>query len=144
MIESEEKQAKEGWHDRVKYLHDVKEQAILLEVVNDDNDIDECIEELQTSKNHGWEEKVEALEKLKRIKHAAERHKAPNRNYYATISESVSAGAITGVTVGAAVGKRLGMSFGIAGGLTFGVASAAADAAKTTTQALLKLLLKHC
>ena len=40
LIESEKEQAKEGWSGRVKYLEEAKQEAELIPIMKDINDID--------------------------------------------------------------------------------------------------------
>jgi hypothetical protein len=68
LIESEKQQAKEGWKNRVKYLETTKEQAKLLAIMKDTHDIDKRIAEEEEEKKPGWEENVETLQQVKRIK----------------------------------------------------------------------------
>lgn len=75
LIESEISQAKEGWQDRVRYLTKTKDEALLLAVVGDVNDIDRRIEEEKEKKRKGWEEKVKKLKQVKRIRCEVNKHK---------------------------------------------------------------------
>lgn len=96
LIESEQRQAKDGWHDRVNYLEKTKDQAALLTIVEDDNDIDKRIEEERKQQGPGWEEKIEKLENIKRIKHKAEEYKSSSMGaltkFTSVFSATVSAG----------------------------------------------------
>lgn len=68
LIETEKHQGKEGWLERVKYLEDTKMQASFLAGIKNANDADQQIEEVKRKQEPGWEEEVETLEKMKRIK----------------------------------------------------------------------------
>ena len=68
LINSEEKQAQEGWSDRVNYLQTTMEQAKLLSVLKDVDNIDQRITDLKEKEDTGWEEMVQKLEQVKRIK----------------------------------------------------------------------------
>ena len=72
LINSEKKQAKEGWLDRVNYLETTKKQAKLLAVMKDAHDVDKRIEEEEQKKEVGWEETVETLNQVKRIRSTVE------------------------------------------------------------------------
>ncbi len=82
LIDSEKKQAKEGWMDRVNYLEVTKKQAKLLSVMQDMNDIDQRIEKEKMKQEKGWEETIETLEQVKRIKSTVEdiKHKRAKNN----------------------------------------------------------------
>ncbi len=73
LINSEKKQANEGWFERVKYLDTAMKQAKLLSVMQDMNAIDQRIEKEKEKREEGWEESVETLEQVKRIKSAVEK-----------------------------------------------------------------------
>jgi hypothetical protein len=75
LIMSEKRQAKEGWKERAKYLETAKEQAELLAITKDANDIDKQIEEEKEAKKTGWERRVETLKQVKRIKSEVEKIK---------------------------------------------------------------------
>ena len=68
LINSEKQQAKEGWMERVQYLEDTKQQAELLALMKDANDVDRRIEEEERKGEQGWEKKVLTLQQVKRIK----------------------------------------------------------------------------
>ena len=68
LIESEKKQAKEGWRDRVRYLEEAKEQAECISIMKDVNDIDHRITAEEKEKKPGWESRVDTLGRVKRIK----------------------------------------------------------------------------
>ena len=96
LINSEKKQAKEGYLDRVDYLETTKEQAKLLSVMQDANDIDRRIAEEKTKKGTGWEENIETLEQIKRIKTAVEdiRKEREKKGIMSTVSSALEAGAV--------------------------------------------------
>ena len=68
LIESEKKQAKKGWLDRVKYLETTKQQAEFLSVMKDIHDIERAVKDEKQNKKQGWKERVRQLEEIKRIK----------------------------------------------------------------------------
>ena len=92
LIESEKSQGKKGWQDRVNYLTKTKEQALMLAVVGDVNDIDKRIAEEKKQKQKGWEQKVEKLEQVKQIKCTVDKHKADKKSWMSRMSEGVQAG----------------------------------------------------
>ena len=55
----------EGWSDCVKYLEEAKQQAELISIMKDVNDIDHQIAEEETKIKPGWEGRVEKLDQVK-------------------------------------------------------------------------------
>ena len=93
LINSEKKQAKEGWLDRVDYLETTKKQAKLLSIMQDVNDIDRQIEEEKTNMGTGWEENIETLEQIRRIKSTVEgiREERAKKGILSTVSGAIGA-----------------------------------------------------
>ena len=75
LITSERQQAVAGWPDRVKYLQNKMEQANLLSVVNDIDDIEGRIRKEERERKYGWEGRVEILQQIQRIKCEVELHR---------------------------------------------------------------------
>ena len=72
LIEKEQKEAEDGWKDRVDYLEETKAQAALLGALKNPGDIDSNIAQVQREKKPGWKESVKKLEQLKRIQSEVE------------------------------------------------------------------------
>ena len=69
LIESEKKQAMEGWSDHVNYLEEAKQEAELISIMKDVNNIDHRIADEKTKKKKpGWEGRVEKLDQVKRTR----------------------------------------------------------------------------
>ena len=80
----------------MNYLTKTKDQALMLAVVGDVNDIDKRIEEEKKLKRHGWEQKVEKLEQVKQIKCTVDKHKADKKGFFEKMSAGVRAGVKAG------------------------------------------------
>ena len=72
LIDSEKNKKKEGWQDRVDFLVQTKDQALLL--TKPQGDLDKCIEEEKKRNKPGWKQNVDKLEQVKRIKCAIDKH----------------------------------------------------------------------
>ena len=92
LIESEKKQAMEGWSDRVKYLEEAKQQAELISIMKDVNDIDRRIADERAKMKPGWEGRVDTLDKVKRINNEVENIKEKSKTSESTIQAVAKAG----------------------------------------------------
>ena len=72
LIECETNDKCDGWHHRLHILEKFKDQAALLALIKDHEDIDQRINEERLMKQPGWEKKVERFEQLQRIRHAVD------------------------------------------------------------------------
>ena len=94
LINSEKRQAKKGWQDRVSYLSKTKDQALMLAMAEDVSDFDKHIQDAKKRRKRGWEQEVESLEQIKRIKCTLDKHKADKKSFFEKMSRGITHGRV--------------------------------------------------